>query len=260
MIHTINVNYLTKRDIKASNPFEAKMKRALDKAGLTQTSLAIKLNIGQSTVNNYYKRTSLLAQRGVPFALKFIKAHKIKDDEALEIVKEIFGAEYDSYIKEAGSLVEKNHHPIPNPISKGDLVAIRDLGTIQAGLKGLSYASDSYDYVNVLKDDLNGYLPENCFRVTVTGDSMVCSDVAQRIAPGTRAIFHSLTSKMQPKDGDVVSVWLKEEDTGVIKVFNKSSDYVILNSLNKAHRPIILDEHNQGIIQGILISITRMYR
>jgi glycosyltransferase involved in cell wall biosynthesis len=184
--------------------------------------------------------------------LALLRAYRLSNEEIMEVSRH-FGLQVDL-------LIQPSHPPIPNPISKGDLVPIRNLGTIQAGLKGLSYASDSYDYVNVLKDDLNGYLPENCYRVTISGDSMVCSDVAQRIAPGTRAIFHSITPKMQPKDGDIVSVWLEHEDIGVIKVFNKNADYIILNSLNKSHRPIILDDHNQGTIQGVLISVTRMYR
>ena len=259
MIYTLNVNHLTKRDHKHSTPFEQEMKVALDRAGLTQTTLAINLGIGQSTVNNYYKRPDLLIKRGVPFTVKFIRAHQLSEDRAVELARGIFGAKYDSYLKEAEAFVSKDS-PIPQTFSKGDLVSIRDLGTIQAGLKGLSYSNDDYEYTNVHKDDLNGYNPSDCFRVTVTGDSMISDEVARRITPGSKAIFHILTPKMQPRENDIVAVWLRDEDIGVIKTYHKNQDFVILNSFNKHHRPIIIDDKQQGVIQGILVSVTQMFR
>jgi hypothetical protein len=175
-----------------------------------------------------------------------------------DLPKEVI-IEVSEHFKLEASIYVAKPAPIPQTITKGELVSIRDLGAIQAGLKGLSFPNDDYEYANVHKDDLNGYNPENCFRVTVTGDSMVCDDVSQRIIPGSKAIFHTITPRMQPKDGSIVAVWLSKEDLGVIKVFRKASKYATLNSLNKRHRPIVMDENNQGVIQGVLISVTQMY-
>ena len=180
-----------------------------------------------------------------------LKAYDLPDETIVDLSEKF---------KLEAAVYAKKSIPVPNSIVKGDLVSIRDLGTIQAGLKGLSYSNDEYEFTNVHKDDLNGYNPSDCFRVTVTGDSMVSDEVARRITPGSKAIFHILAPKMQPRENDIVAVWLRDEDIGVIKTYHKNQDFVILNSFNKHHRPIVIDDKQQGVIQGILVSVTQMFR
>lgn len=186
--------------------------------------------------------------------LALLLAYGLSESEIIEASKH-FGLDAHSVLN-----TSLQSPPIPETIARKELVAIRDLGTIQAGLKGLSFSNDSYEYTNVLADDLNGYNPENCFRVTISGDSMVSDEVARRIMPGSKAIFHILTPKMQPREGDVIAAWLTKQDIGVIKTYHKTDDYIILNSYNKHHRPIIIDNEDELKIQGILVSVTQMYR
>jgi hypothetical protein len=221
---------------------------------IRQSEIAINLDASQPTISLYLRNPEKLMAQDKDFVVNFIKEHGFKQTEAQDLARKLFAQDFKEIFGDIKPV------PIPPTITKGELVSIRDLGTIQGGLKGLSFSNDDYEFVNVHHDDINGYKPEDCFRVTVTGDSMVSEDVCQKISPGSKAIFHVINSRMQPKENDVVAVWLEVEDIGIIKSYHKTPDYVILNSFNKRHRPIILDERNQGIIQGVLISVTHMFR
>ena len=156
---------------------------------------------------------------------------------------------------EAAIYIKRETKSTPPMLTAKDLVAIRDLGTVEGGLKNKvsGYASDGHEYIEVLRSMLGKATPENCFHVKVTGDSMLCADAAKAIGEGSSAIFHIINDRVKPKEGKIVAVWLREQNRGIIKVYRQKGDYVILDSFNKSHPPIVLTP-GEGIIQGVYVT------
>lgn len=130
-----------------------------------------------------------------------------------------------------------------------DGVEVRHLGKVAAGRLG----SVVYDHIETrrIPDDIaNGYNRDDLFTLEVTGDSMTDSDVRFEVKHGETVVIHS---SLQPELGDIVSVWLIEEDIGVLKMFKTVDGHTVLESYNKEHRPIVISDETQAIMQGVMI-------
>ena len=174
------------------------------------------------------------------------KAYDVPDELIIELS--------DKFGLDAKLMVGYSASPTPSKKGLGelgDLVSIPFLGIVQAGRLGTSYAADEVEYIEMPRRFINGYDPQHLFMVEVSGDSMSCESVKQKIPEGSYVLFEKVRKNVQPKDGEVVSVWLANEDIGVIKVFHKQDSFAVLQSYNLAHKPIIVNSDNPGWIQGI---------
>jgi SOS-response transcriptional repressor LexA len=217
------------------NLVQLQMAKELRDKGIHQSDL--------SKLENNYKdiRTFDLPQR-----LAILRAYQFSETQIRELnTKFKLELEY---------VLTPDKHVNARPIE--GMVRIRNLGTITAGRVGTSYVSDEIDYVEVPKSSILQLDPDECFQLHVTGDSMTCQDVKKTIPPDSIAIFVRVGPHMKPLEGDIVSVWLEHEDRGVLKIWRKNERYSLLESYNHSHKPIVVDEHNTGIIQGILVSHT----
>lgn len=169
--------------------------------------------------------------------------YQCTEDEIREI-SEIFNLQATLFLAGKTKVVSKNINTVP----------IRYMGSVQAGRFGKAYANDAIEYIEVDKSMIGDYDKDDCMLIDVDGNSMTSDDVKRTIPEGSSVIFHRLTGRMTPQDGEIVLIWLEKENIGVIKTFHKQKDFVVLESYNGSHIPIIIDERNNGIIQGVYLS------
>lgn len=134
----------------------------------------------------------------------------------------------------------------------GPMARIRDLGTVTAGVQ--TYEHNDYEYIEMPRSFLNGYDPDDCFVLTVVGDSMMCDDVERQIPEGAIAVFHE---KLEAQPGDIISCWVEHPDLGeirVLKVHRPTGGFVTLHSFNRQVRPIVIDESTDFRIMGVYLA------
>jgi repressor LexA len=104
--------------------------------------------------------------------------------------------------------------------------------------------------VSVLMSMLGPNDPEKLFALTVKGDSMVDANISD----GDTVIFKPT---QDAGNGDMVAVWLAEENTTTLKYFHRDAAGIILKPANPAYKPIIVDRPEQVRIQGKVVAVIR---
>ena len=141
-----------------------------------------------------------------------------------------------------------------NAVRIGDIVSIRFLGSVSAGLYASGEAADETKYLDVPRMFIAQYKSEDLFALEVTGDSMASSDVQRHIPEGSFVIVHS---NLQPSyNGQLVVVWLEHEHLGVLKEWKKDERGLWLLSYNPdqdAHGAIRIDQNTPAQLCGVVI-------
>jgi repressor LexA len=104
--------------------------------------------------------------------------------------------------------------------------------------------------VSVLMSMLGPNDPEKLFALTVQGDSMVDANISD----GDTVIFKPT---QDAGNGDMVAVWLAEENTTTLKYFHRDVNGIVLKPANPAYKPIIVNRPEQVRIQGKVVAVIR---
>jgi repressor LexA len=104
--------------------------------------------------------------------------------------------------------------------------------------------------VSVLMSMLGPNDPEKLFALTVKGDSMLDANISD----GDTVIFKPT---QVAGNGDMVAVWLAEENTTTLKYFHRDAAGIVLKPANPAYKPIIVDRPEQVRIQGKVVAVIR---
>jgi repressor LexA len=104
--------------------------------------------------------------------------------------------------------------------------------------------------VSVLLSMLGPHDPEKLFALTVKGDSMVDANISD----GDTVIFKPT---QDANNGEMVAVWLSEENTTTLKYFHRDSSGITLKPANPAYQPIIVAQPEQVQIQGKVVAVIR---
>ncbi len=105
-------------------------------------------------------------------------------------------------------------------------------------------------FVSVLMSMLGPNEPEKLFSLTVKGDSMVDANISD----GDTVIFKPAH---EASNGEMVAVWLEEENTTTLKYFHRDATGITLQPANPAYRPIKVDCPEQVRIQGKVVAVIR---
>jgi repressor LexA len=105
-------------------------------------------------------------------------------------------------------------------------------------------------FVSVLMSMLGPNDPEKLFALTVKGDSMVDANISD----GDTVIFKPT---QDAGNGDMVAVWLAEENTTTLKYFHKDASGIMLKPANPAYKPIMISRPEQVRIQGKVVAVIR---
>src|SRR5690625_5030941 len=133
----------------------------------------------------------------------------------------------------------------------GPLATIRDLGTVSAGEQ--PFLTNDYEYIELPDFILDGYDAEDCFALTVVGDSMTDDGTRDSIAEGSIAVFHE---HLQPEAGEIVAAWLDDPEHGelrVLKVHRPDNGFITLHSFNHKMKPIIVSPDADFRIFGVYL-------
>lgn len=128
---------------------------------------------------------------------------------------------------------------------------VQHLGIVNAGMIGVSEFDTTGRAVTVPDEIAAKYDLSDVFAVDVTGDSMVSDDVRESIPAGSRVFFHH---RLNPTAGEVVCVYLVDDDHSVIKKYEPNRDFVLLRSHNDKHEPIVLRPGTEVILQGVYLA------
>lgn len=131
----------------------------------------------------------------------------------------------------------------------GRIHPVRFLGTVSAGLTGDGVAMP-IDWLSVSDYFIGGYKPEDLYALEVTGDSMVSEEARRRVPPGSIILVHE---RLAPEPGQLVVVWLEQQDIGVLKEYRQDDDGTWLLSRNPDYAPIYVNEGNPGLMRGVMI-------
>jgi len=134
-------------------------------------------------------------------------------------------------------------------------VRIRWWGYIAGGLpistpNQAEFTAYPDQFVSVLMSMLGPYEPENLFSLTVKGDSMVDANISD----GDTVIFQPA---QDAHNGEMVAVWLPEENTTTLKYFHRDATGITLQPANPAYRPIHIDRSVPVQIQGKVVAVIR---
>lgn len=133
---------------------------------------------------------------------------------------------------------------------RGRNYPVRYLGSVSAGFDGDGYA-EPLDYLAVADFFVNDYDPDDVYALQVTGDSMVSDDVRLSIPEGSIILVHK---NLAPKPGNVVVVWLEDQERGILKKFKPDEDEDIwLVSYNAKHPPTKITEETPATLRGVMI-------
>lgn len=137
----------------------------------------------------------------------------------------------------------------PLLVDLGGSVMVRYMGDVSAGL--LSVGTDEpVRMMEIPTAFLGGYAPDDVYALRVNGNSMLSDDARRSIADGSIVLVNE---HLQPLAGQLVVVWLHDQDLGVIKAWNPKGDGVWLVSYNGEHAPIHVDEASPGTLHGVVI-------
>jgi len=104
--------------------------------------------------------------------------------------------------------------------------------------------------VSVLLSMLGPHDPEKLFALTVKGDSMVDANISD----GDTVIFKPA---QDANNGEMVAVWLSEENTTTLKYFHRDAAGITLKPANPAYQPIVVPQPEQVHIQGKVVAVIR---
>ena len=140
----------------------------------------------------------------------------------------------------------------------GDIIALPDLGLVAAAnLENITWpvhpnAGEYHGSYSVTREAINGYNPDDLFKLTADGLSMVSDEVRNTISPGTPLICHRF---LEPEQGDIVIVWLDDHEMGIVKEYwPKRTRDIVLRSWNNDFPPITLRPGDRWHVQGVVIS------
>ncbi len=105
-------------------------------------------------------------------------------------------------------------------------------------------------FVSVLMSMLGPNDPEKLFSLTVKGDSMVDANISD----GDTVIFKPA---QDASNGEMVAVWLEEENTTTLKYFHRDAAGITLLPANPAYKPIQVNRPEQVRIQGKVVAVIR---
>jgi repressor LexA len=105
-------------------------------------------------------------------------------------------------------------------------------------------------FVSVLMSMLGPNDPEKLFSLTVKGDSMVDANISD----GDTVIFKPA---QDANNGEMVAVWLEDENTTTLKYFHRDSSGITLQPANPAYQPIRVNRPEQVRIQGKVVAVIR---
>ena len=134
-------------------------------------------------------------------------------------------------------------------------VRVRWLGYIAGGLpisipNQADFSAYPDQFVTALMSMLGPNDPDNLFSLTVQGDSMVDANISD----GDTVIFKP---SQDASNGEMVAVWLAEENTTTLKYFHRDSSGITLRPANPDYQPIKIDRPEQVRIQGKVVAVIR---
>ncbi len=134
-------------------------------------------------------------------------------------------------------------------------VRVRWLGYIAGGLpiaipNQAEFTAYPDQFVTALMSMLGPNDPDNLFSLTVKGDSMVDANISD----GDTVIFKP---SEEARNGEMVAVWLADENTTTLKYFHRDSSGITLRPANPAYQPIKIDRPEQVRIQGKVVAVIR---
>ncbi len=112
------------------------------------------------------------------------------------------------------------------------------------------FAAYPDQFVTALMSMLGPNDPENLYSLTVKGDSMVDANISD----GDTVIFKP---SHEATNGEMVAVWLEDENTTTLKYFHRDSSGITLRPANPAYQPIKIAHPEQVRIQGKVIAVIR---
>ena len=146
----------------------------------------------------------------------------------------------------------------------GDIITLPDLGLVAAAnLENITWpvhpnAGEYHGSYSVTREAINGYDPEDLFKLTADGLSMVSDEVRNAISPGTPLICHRF---LEPEQGDIVIVWLDDHEMGIVKEYwPRHTRDIVLRSWNNDFPPITLRPEDRWHVQGVVISYVTIRR
>lgn len=167
-------------------------------------------------------------------------AYKFAPGEMLELASEYGLERLEAYINDRAKLYN---------VREG--MRVRYVGAVAAGRVGSSFAGGELEPVSVPDVIAARYRLEDIFAATVSGQSMISDDARSCIPPDSLVYFHS---KLHPEPGEIVCVYLPQEDHSVIKRWQPEQGYAILRSHNNEHLPIVLQGEDEAILQGVYLT------
>jgi repressor LexA len=134
-------------------------------------------------------------------------------------------------------------------------VRVRWLGYIAGGQpisvpNQAEFSAYPDQFVTALMSMLGPNDPEDLFSLTVQGDSMVDANISD----GDTVIFKP---SQEARNGEMVAVWLADENTTTLKYFHRDSSGITLRPANPAYLPIKIDRPEQVRIQGKVVAVIR---
>ena len=134
-------------------------------------------------------------------------------------------------------------------------VRVRWLGYIAGGQPisvpdQADFSAYPNQFVSALMSMLGPNDPEKLFSLTVKGDSMVDANISD----GDTVIFKP---SQEASNGDMVAVWLADENTTTLKYFHRDTSGITLRPANPAYSPIKIDRPEQVCIQGKVVAVIR---
>lgn len=133
----------------------------------------------------------------------------------------------------------------------GPLATIRDFGTVSAGEQ--AYETNDYQFIELPEFILDGYNAEDCFALTVVGNSMTDDGTRDSIIEGSIAVFHE---HLHPEAGEIVAAWLDDPEYGelrVLKVHRPDNGFITLHSFNHQVKPIVISPEADFHIFGVYL-------
>jgi repressor LexA len=134
-------------------------------------------------------------------------------------------------------------------------ISIPIFGRIVAGKPAPVPASD-FNYfdaesaveiaLSMLPEDENG--TEQLYALQVHGDSMV----GDKVSDGDIVIMQPTR---EARDGEMVAVWLADEDETTLKRFYREGDQIRLQPANPAVDPIYITEERAFEVQGVVVMV-----
>ena len=209
--------------------------------GKNQGDIGKALGYEQGSISLFERDTARLRRKGVSFARNLFKAYGFDENEASQLVYELFKDEL-STLKGTAQLAVRAKGP-----------TVQYAGIVSAGRLGNSFTEDEVTEVMVPEWIAERYDLSKVYAVDVEGDSMVSEDAKESIPEGSRVFFLSING-VRPNNGEIVSCYLEHEDINVIKIWRKEDDWITLHSYNRQHKPIILEESTPCRLQGVYLT------